>query len=404
MPDNTAIVPDYLLKALQEENTTGSTDMFVSDEVGTPQFRRIEFPQRTTTKWMGEVGNIIINDGTDTSQAEVVRHIDFLLVDYLDFNHLNAPEWMRQNKEIAQGLTDGYAGRTMWDFTEDGSRSRDAKKPNCGTPNGVAPWPSYRGKEVFDYRTKKTHQIGYRINEEGLKVEVANACIGCPFAQEIKEDKANNIAWSPAMCKQTSTAVIYDIDRHELMTLKGVNTGMQFAIAGYTGNSGRRYNNTILNGIRHPFSYTGDKEIDGVKVPVFRNRPAGKPTITNPNAPVYAVRMTVTQNNFSPATAIPEFTLLDGSVEKVNNINIESRSRTVDGESYIETPARVLTMEEYVAYLDKAIGQYVTNGWREKLMATNLITPINNNLPKLNAETKPNVPAQEGFDNPFSDS
>lgn len=393
-------IPDYLLSALTQEEATGSTDIFENTSQSSIDARRVELGQRTG-RYAQEYGKIIIHDGKGTDNMEIVEHLDFLLLDYLSIDSLTADDWMKEHPEISKGLAEGYVARTMWDTAANGARALDSAKPLCTSSNGITAWPSYRDTEIMDNRTGKLHKIGVHVDAEGNEKQVANTCIGCPFSKEYIETKSDgSTVWHKPLCRQTPLAVLYDVDRKEILTMKAVNLGMTFAFQGHTGKSGRLWNGETLNGIRYPFSHVvgGDIEVNEVRTAVFRNRPQGKPTPNNPYAPVYAVRMTVTQNNFTPATAIPQFTVMDGRTARIKVVDLTTRPAGVkDGNAYIEIPERALALNEYVDYLKKKEDIYNTGNWRGRLMAYNLIT--NDMIPVQVA--LPEGESAAVYDNPF---
>lgn len=396
-------VPDYLLAALGQEEVTGTTDIYVENTQATPiEARRIELGQRTG-KFASEYGKMVIHDGKSQDGLEVVNHIDFLLLDYLSIDLLTGDDWMRdKSSEVSAGLGAGYVARTLWDTSPNGARQLDSAKPLCTSSNGITAWPSYRNTEILDHRTGVAHKIGVRVAADGTETQAVNTCIGCPLAKEYVETRPDgSTVWHKPLCRQTPMAVLYDIDRKEIVTMKAVNLGMTFAFQGHTGKSGRMWNGEVLHGMRYPFSHIagGEIEVNGQRVPTFRNRPEGKPSPTNPYAPVYAVRMTVTQNNFNPATAIPQFTVLDGKTSRVKVVDVTARPANVaSGNAYIDTPQRQLTLEEYLDYLKKKDAIYVDGNWRSRLMALSL---INNDT----VTVMPPLPSGDGgaevYDNPF---
>lgn len=395
-----ASIPAYLMQALEEEQKTGNTDIFAPNYT-TPKLRRIEIPQRNSNKWAGAIGKLIINSDENPDQVEEAKHIDFLLVDALYVEPFNAPDWVLANPLLKQRAErEGIGSRTMWEFDEAGKRVTTATRPICSSPNGFTAWPSNIGQEVYDYRTKSKVKIGYKLNEETGHMEaMEHSCIGCPFSEWITTPSGK---LSP-MCRETYVYVLYDIDRQELLTIKGVNVGVQLALAGQKGTSGRLHNGQPLEGIKRNFSYTGT--VDGVSC--FRNRPEGKPTLDNPYAPVYPARMTVTLNNFSPATAIPQFTLLDGSVESIPVVVLKNHQIAVSEADSIPTPKRLLDAETYAAYL-RATTRYSSEGWREEFMAMSMVDRVREQNQAFNALTSGSdavaqLPAgsEEALNDPF---
>jgi hypothetical protein len=374
-------MPDYLAQALANEEKMGNPDVFANERRQTPRIRRIEIPQRNSQTWVGAFGSIIINDDNDAANVEEVQHLDFLLVDSLVWHRLNAVDWMWENPVTKSAVeAGGVGGRTMWQFDNEGRRVSSAQRPVCSTPNGFLPWFSNDGQEVYDYRMGVTHKIGYAHGENGVE-KVDFPCLTCPFGQWVTKPDGSK---APPMCRETFTYIVWDIDRRELMSIKGVNVGNQLALVGHRGNTGRRYDGQELLGIQNPFSYIG--KLDGTDTPCFRNRPEGRPTMDNPHAPVYAARLTVSLNNFTPPTAITEFTLLDGEVESIPVLNPEARPQGVDGGKTVEMGTRQLTDEEYAAYLQMVSTVYSQDGWRDLFMFMGLAEQRLNALPAPTAQ------------------
>jgi hypothetical protein len=372
--------PDYLIDMLETEAQTGSTDLFRSDDSERlPPMRRIEFPQQNSRKHGGQAGKIFISGLTADQEGEYVDYIDLLLVDPLVIGRDDATDWMQKDGNIMNHMP--YGGRTMWEFDEQGKRVSSSEAPVCSSNNGLEPWRQYRDKEYFDYRTKETHRIGWTKDEAGAPVPMPNACVGCPFAQDVTvpvgvDAEGKPVTkWFSSMCRESYTYVVWDVDRKELMTLKAVNLGMQFALTGRRNKAGRRYDGEEFKGIRHYFSHLGGfwtSPDTGKRYPTFSNRPQGKPSVDNPNAPVHPVRMTVTLNNFDPNTYVPNFTVLDGKGNKMI-LGVNPKKGMVDGSVMIEGGERTMTPEEYVAYL-KDQQMFIQDDMKNRMMAMYLVT------------------------------
>jgi hypothetical protein len=295
---------------------------------------------------------------------------------------------MLADRDFTKGFP--YGGRTMWEFDENGKRVSSSDAPICSSNNGIEPWKQYRDKEYFDYRTKQTHRIGWKKDgETGSMLHMANACVGCPFAQDVTvsvgvDESGNQVTkWFGAMCRESFSYVIWEVNRKELMTIKAVNLGMQFSLQGRRNKSGRRYDGEEFKGIRYYFSHNGmaSDPKSGEKFPTFVNRPAGKPTVGNPNAPVYPVRMTVTLNNFDPSSYVPNMTLLDGKTRTILGVN--AKKGMVDGSVLYEAPERPLVAEEYVAYL-RDMQTFLQDDYKSRMMAMYLVQRTDQ-LPALTA-------------------
>lgn len=382
MSDMISSIPDYLLSALDTEAQTGSVDLFAENPSSMPKLRRVEVPQRNSAKHAGGIGKIYISGRTADEEGEYRDYLDFLLIQSFVFDKSEEgrlPDFLADNRIAQKSLPIG--GRTMWPFDEEGKRVRDADAPICTSPNGIEVWRNLVGKEVFDYRTKKTEKIGFDLNEDGTYTRREHSCLGCPLSEwmEIPTGKTDadgnplTQKFQP-MCRQTFTVLIWSVDDQELMTLKMVNLGMQMAVMGAYSMQGRRFDDVPFKGIKAAFNYTGMISLgdSDEKVPAFANRPFGKPSVKNPSAPVYAVRMSATLNNFSPPTIVPMFTVLDGKVPSVIGINPKSKN-WVDGSTQVPTPKRILTPEEYVAYLSDQ-QKVISDDYKSRFMAMNIIS------------------------------
>lgn len=383
-------VPDYLLQALEVEAENGSLNLF-SDKINTtPKLRRIEIPQRNSMKHTGHIGEIYISPVNSEDEGEYRKHMDILLMSSLIWNMSpnNRPaDDLMQNQELVRHLRNGLGGMTMWEFNEKGERVTDAKQPVCTSPNGVQVWNNLVGKDVYDYRTKLTEKIGFKLNEDGTYTKREHSCIGCPFREWIyiptgEKDSDGNLKvdsdgnpltekYQP-MCRETFSWLVWSVDDQELMTIKAVNVGLQMALMGSYSKSGRRYDDTAFKGIESYFSATGQyKTEDGTVVAAFKNQPQGRPSLKNPTAPVYAVRMTATTNNFSPVTIVPQFTILDGKAAPIVAINPKSRV-WMDGSLTIPTEERILTPLEYSAFLGSQ-QTAIAEDYKPKFMAANIV-------------------------------
>lgn len=419
-------IPDYLLSALQQEAEEGNNDVFVEPVYDRVQvnLRRVIIPQRNSTRYDGLAGKIIIEPYRDQKdengnpmEIEVVSHLDFILVDALTIDAVgrgadrklvngDGLEWVL-SEASKHKASFPLGGRLMWKFMDSGERDREAKEPVCASANGIEPRPSFIGKDVRDYRTGETVKIGYqRDSVTGKYFKSQHGCLGCPFSRWLQEGETIAGKKRDASCRPSFTYVIWDVDRKELMLISGVNTGNQMALNGTTyAKSGHRYDDVPFQGIKYNFAYTG-KSDDGT--PLFRNRPNGKPTLANPNVPTYAVRMSVTTNNFSPATIVPTFTLLDGSTPFVPAYNANAAKTD---SAKIDANSRMLTSEEYAAYLAAASGVYSKNNYRSVLMGLGYLTHDTEYIPAVfepqllsSGENTTDSSADSGagnFDNPF---
>lgn len=378
-----SFVPDYLLDALALDQETGSLDLFSDRPAATPKLRRVEIPQRTSNKHSGNLGKIFISGLTSEDEGTYVDTLDFLLVASLVWNASanNAlPDDLAENKILKGQLNGGIGGMTMWEFNDKGERVTDATAPICSSPNGVQVWNNLIGKDVKDYRTGRAEKIGFDLTDDGLYVKREHSCVGCPFQQWITVDTGNVDATGKAitqsyqpMCRQTFSWLIWSVDHQELMTLKAVNVGMQMALNGAYSKTGRRYDDVPFKNIERYFSATGSTTLpNGTTVATFANRPLGRPSVDNPSAPVFAVRMTATANNFSPASVVPQLTILDGKSNPIIGINQKGKKGWMDGTVTFPADARPLTAQEYTAYL-AAMQTAVVENYRSKFMATNII-------------------------------
>lgn len=377
------IVPDYLLDALALDAETGSLDLFSDKPNALPKLRRVEVPQRTSTKHSGNLGKLYISGLTADDEGEYVDKLDFLLVSSLIWN-LSAnnplPDDLANNKDLKAQLSSGIGGMTMWEFNDKGERVTDATAPTCSSPNGIQVWNNLVGKDVKDYRTGKLEKIGFDLTDDGLYVKREHSCVGCPFQKWIQVDTGNVDAtgkpimqsYQP-MCRPTFSWLIWSVDHQELMTIKAVNVGMQMALNGAYSKSGRRYDDVPFKNIERYFSAIGSITLDnGETVATFANRPQGRPSVNNPTAPVYAVRMTATCNNFSPASVVPQLTILDGKSNPIMGINPKGKKGWMDGTVTFDADARPLTPQEYTAYL-AAMNVAIVENYKAKFMATNII-------------------------------
>lgn len=386
MSDEMNMIPDYLMSALELEAETGALNLFSDTQSTTPKLRRIEFVQRSSTKHAGQVGKIFISGATAEDEGEYRASLDFLLMQSILWNLTTAnlpPDDLLTNPEIKYRLRNGLGGMTMWQFDEKGDRVTDAKAPVCSSPNGVQVWNNLVGKEVDDYRSKKTERIGFDMDESGNYAKREHSCIGCPLREwydtgELTgtfdrngDPETRKLA---PMCNETFGWLVWSIDDQELMMLKGVNRGVQMALTGTPySKKGRRWDDVPFKGIEHYFSMSGQYKTEGGKaVASFYNQPQGRPSIDNPTAPVYAVRMSVTTNNFSPVTLVPQFTVLDGKTPSVVGINLKSKSHWMDGAIQIPTEERRLSAAEYVSFLN-AMQDAINGDYKAKFMATQII-------------------------------
>lgn len=383
MTNDNGFVPDYLLDALALDQETGSLDLFSDRPSSIPKLRRVEIPQRTSSKHSGNLGKIYISGLTSEEEGTYVDTLDFLLVASLVWNSSanNAlPDDLASNKALTSKLNGGIGGMTMWEFNDKGERVTDATAPICSSPNGVQVWNNLVGKEIKDYRTGRTEKIGFTLMEDGTYVKREHSCIGCPFQEWIQVDTGNVDAtgkpitqsYQP-MCRQTFSWLIWSVDHQELMTLKAVNVGMQMALNGAYSKTGRRYDDVPFKNIERYFSAVGSTTLpNGQTVATFANRPEGRPSVDNPSAPVYAVRMTATCNNFSPASVVPQLTILDGKSSPIIGINPKGKKGWMDGSVTFPADARPLTPQEYTAYL-AAMQVAIVDNYKAKFMATNII-------------------------------
>ncbi len=406
-PDK-SLVPAYLQDMLDLEKEMGALDEIYEAEVRRVDIRRIEIPQRTSTAHMGHVGEIALVKGSgEAMEVEYVKTMKVLLIDYLYFDKMNAEEWMEQDPKVNRLLSSGIGGRTMWSFNESGARNTEERAPVCSTNNGFNPWPSYRDKDIADYRTGQTNRIGQRFNENtGAWEEADNACIGCLFAQWVNPKESKDGKKHQPMCRPTPEYVFWDVERRELFRMKAVNVGTDLALGGIGANkNGSRFDGGEFPGIKWYFGFTGELiNDDGEKITglqyknlppeqrsayrqVFRNRPQGKPTSKKWDVPVYPVQMSVTLNNFTNPSLAPQFAIMDGNADP--QVWFDKKTR-------FPVPAAPLTGEEYAAYLTDMLQTYGNGDYRNIMLASNLI--VRNDRPASLPEVPQNasLPASTG--------
>lgn len=418
-------VPDYLMDALALDAETGALDLFSDKPNALPKLRRVEIPQRTSSKHSGSLGKIYISGLSADEEGTYVDKLDFLLVASLIWNssaNNPLPEELANNKQLKAQLNGGVGGMTMWEFNDKGERVTDATAPTCSSPNGVQVWNNLVGKEVRDYRTGKVEKIGFDLTDDGMYVKREHSCVGCPLQEWIKVDTGNVdekgepiLQSFQPMCRPTFSWLIWSVDHQELMTIKAVNVGMQMALNGAYSKSGRRYDDMAFKNIERYFSATGSTTLEnGTTVATFANRPLGRPSVDNPTAPVYAVRMTCTANNFSPASVVPQLTVLDGKASPIIGINPKGKKGWMDGSVVFDADPRPLTAQEYTTYL-AAMQVAIVENYKAKFMATNIIKRNGDNdgvasaLPASDAANAPSLPAgavvdptAQNLDDPFA--
>lgn len=326
---------------------------------GGPKLPYISFPQANSRKYKrGMLGRMWLGaKGDDIQEA---RHypetISFLLVDSL--------------VDHSKGRGKGVGGRLMWQTNDDGTRDLE-KGVLCQSANGIAPMPRYMGLEFTDYRTGERVKIGYTRDQQTGKhvpMDSINICASCPASQWITLKNGKPIQ----LCKSNWVWIVASIDgdNAELVKVSGGNSGVQMALEGRQQNAnGSRHDKAALPGIEYFFRERNEKRevvlpatfsfsdaqfrlVTGLvfdnngtdvrvpaqamvkqdkewtrneafftllpkakavvlNVPTFPFAPEGKPEHVGRYVPVYPVVMSVTENNFNPATFVPDFALAE---------------------------------------------------------------------------------------------
>lgn len=237
-----AIVPDYLMQAIQAQEEMGAS---IYDEMDTEQdddfisLPWIQVPQKSSSVHdFKTMGQLHITDGGDMSDYR--DELRFILVD-----SLTLPDPRPKTR-----ATVGH--RVMW------NPDLHIQEKLCESPNGIAPWPQYLNTEVEHPVLKEKVKIGYRKEYPGgpeVPISDGSVCLTCPFG-DWAMFKAAGINRVP--CKQGFSYIVYSLDDEMLIRVNAQNTSVHLALQGQrAGSTYAAKSGEALNGIHKFFKSNG---------------------------------------------------------------------------------------------------------------------------------------------------